>query len=190
MGRTAVEGASLEPRVEQRLSALMCRAQDGDSAAYDSFLREVATLTRSFARRRTQNADVAEDIVQETLVSIHNHRHTYDPARPIGPWIYAIARHRWIDTVRKQRRRDQVEVAVTEELHELASEGEDLGAWLREAMTLLSKSQQLVIRMLKLEGHSVAEIANATGASESSVKVTAHRGYQKLRSLIGRIDEE
>jgi RNA polymerase sigma-70 factor (ECF subfamily) len=168
----------------------MCRAQQGDAAAYDLFLREVASLTRAFARRRTRHADVAEDVVQETLVSIHNHRHTYDPGRPIGPWIYAIARHRWIDTVRKQRRRDEVEVTVPEEFRDVASEGGELGAWVRDAMTLLSKSQRLVIRMLKLEGHSVAEIANATGLSESSVKVTAHRGYQQLRKLMENNDEE
>jgi RNA polymerase sigma-70 factor (ECF subfamily) len=55
---------------------------------------------------------------------------------------------------------------------------------LRRALALLSIRQQEIIQMLKLDGFSVAEISRRTGLSESSVKVTAHRGYKRLRQLL------
>jgi RNA polymerase sigma-70 factor (ECF subfamily) len=45
-----------------------------------------------------------EDVVQETLISVHKARHTYDPARPFAPWFYAIASHRVVDVFRRDRR--------------------------------------------------------------------------------------
>ena len=57
--------------------------------------------------------------------------------------------------------------------------------FLRQAPALLSRKQREIIEMLKFEGLSVAEISRKTGFSQSSVKVTAHRGYKNLRKLIG-----
>jgi RNA polymerase sigma-70 factor (ECF subfamily) len=47
-------------------------------------------------------ADV-EDLVQETLLAIHVRRHTYDPDQPFTPWVYAIARYKLIDYLRRTR---------------------------------------------------------------------------------------
>lgn len=164
-------------------------AQDGDRRAYEALLIEVARLVREFARNRLRGADYAEDIVQETLLSIHRARHTYDPGRPFGPWMYAIARHRISDFAEKQRRRSKTEVLGQAGLEEIGAQetfAEDRcsAGFLRQALAHLSNKQREVIQMLKLEDYSVAEISRRTGLSVSSVKVTAHRGYKKLRKLI------
>ena len=56
---------------EQRLSRLMCSAQQGDRHAYEALLTEVATMLRVFVRKRVKRREWIEDLVQEILLSIH-----------------------------------------------------------------------------------------------------------------------
>jgi RNA polymerase sigma-70 factor (ECF subfamily) len=167
----------------------MTRAQDGDRRAYQALLIDITRLVTEFARNRLRGADGTEDVVQETLFAIHRARHTYDPRRPFGPWMYAITRHRLSDFAAKQRRRRETEIlgqAGMEEMCPQPSVAENAGSagFLRRALAQLSNKQREVIQMLKLEDYSVVEISQRTGLSVSSVKVTAHRGYKKLRKLI------
>lgn len=174
--------------LDHRLSSLMARAQDGDRSAYATLLAEVATLLAQFARKRVRQPEACEEIVQDTLLAIHRDRHTYDPARPFRPWMYAIARHRLFDHLDRQRRWRNTELLTHAGLEELAQEdpgiADQLSSALRRALSSLSHTQQQVIGMLKFEGRSVAEISQRTGLSVSTVKVTAHRGYKKLRALL------
>ncbi len=175
--------------LDSKLSALMQRAQAGAQRDYEALLIEVTALVRRFARSRVCHADWIEDVVQETLLSIHRDRHTYDPARPFLPWMYAIARHRLLDYVEKQRRRQENEVEEENEFENMASEEKRVecgspAGFLRQALTLLSTKQREIIQMLKWEGLSVTEISQKTGLSKSSVKVTAHRGYKILRKVL------
>lgn len=167
----------------------MRRAQDGDRRAYEALLLEVTRLVREFARNRSRHPDHVEDVVQDTLLAIHRARHTYDPARPFGPWMYAVARHRLFDSEEKLRRRGRIEVlghAGLEELgpHATITEERGVDGALRRALARLSAKQREVIQMLNFEDRSVAEVSRDTGLTVSSVKVTAHRGYKKLRKLI------
>ena len=168
----------------------MRSAQGGDWLAYETLLTEVAATVRDFVRRRLADADGQEEVVQDTLLCIHRDRHTYDPARPFRPWMYAIARHRLFDHVEKRRRRSRFEVLADAEAQDPASaeaSARDRRApgLLRHALAQLSRTQREIIEMLKLDGLSVAEISTRTGMTASTVKVTAHRGYKRLRALIG-----
>jgi RNA polymerase sigma-70 factor (ECF subfamily) len=160
----------------------MERAQGGDRRAYAALLTEVATLVRGFVRSRLQAHDAIEDIVQETLLSIHRDRHSYDPARPFGPWMYAIARHRMLDFVAKQRRNRERETSW-QRVAPAPAATEHADA-LHAALSLLTKAQREIVRMLKLEGYSVAEISAKTGLSQAAVRTTAYRGYRSLYKLL------
>ena len=98
------------PRMDARQAqdrlwaAHMVLAQAGDAARYAVLLRLITPYIRTIARRRISAADVIEDIVQETLISVHRVRHTYDPARPFMPWLYAIAERRTLDALRRHCR--------------------------------------------------------------------------------------
>src|SRR3979490_2526119 len=105
----------------------MRKAQDGDRLAYERLLTEVAILVRDFVRKRLQHPDWRDEIVQETLLSIHRDRHTYDPERPFRPWMYASARHRLFDHVEKQRRWSETELLTNTGLEELASQDTSVG---------------------------------------------------------------
>src|SRR6516165_263338 len=68
-------------------STLMARAQDGDAVAYRRLLEEIAPYIRSLAAKWCRDPDEVEEIAQDTLLTIHAIRQTYDPGRPFGPWL-------------------------------------------------------------------------------------------------------
>jgi RNA polymerase sigma-70 factor (ECF subfamily) len=174
---------------DRSLAELMRKAQEGDGRAYNDLLVEVAARVRAFARKELDGSDGVEDVAQETLLAVHRHRHTWDPARAFLPWMYAIARHRLLDFVAQRRRRERHDLATQTGDGEAPSAAaiveRAIPAFdLRQALARLSARQREIIQMLKLEELSVAEISARTGLSRSSIKVTAHRGYKVLRKLI------
>ena len=166
----------------------MVRAQRGDSAAYETLLRELGGRLRAYFRRRLSAIpDDVEDLLQETMLAIHNQRHTYDPAQPFTAWVYAIARYKTIDLFRRR----SVYVEITEPFDddtEAALAHEDGGGDARrDIATLLATlpdRQRLPIQQVKLQGLSVAESARLTGMSESAVKVGIHRGLKALAAKV------
>ena len=170
----------MKPEQSRRLSELMRLSQGADRQAYALALEEMAERLRGFFRARVLPWESAEDLVQETLLSIHQARHTYDPARPFAPWFYAIARYRLADA----RRADLRESRRTgwEALPSNGASATELGLDLEKALARLPQRQREVIRMLKVQGFSVKEIAAKLAMSEAYVKVTAHRGYRALRA--------
>jgi DNA-directed RNA polymerase specialized sigma24 family protein len=102
------------PAPDEHLSRLMARAQQGDSHAYITLLRAIAPRIRQIVRGKRGflgESDV-EDIVQEVLLSVHPVRATYDPARPLMPWLAAIVRHRLADAARRHVRQGAHEILV------------------------------------------------------------------------------
>ena len=172
----------------------MARAQDGDRQAYRRLLEEIAPYVRSIAVRYVHRGDL-EDVVQDVLLTIHAVRQTYDPMRPFGPWLVAIARRRIIDGLRRRGRTSAREVPLDSEdetfaapesnYHEAASQGRAL----REALQELPPGQREAIRMVKLEEMTLKEAAAASGMSVAALKVATHRGLKNLRKIFGKKDE-
>ena len=163
-------------------SALMAAAQSGDATAYHRLLTEVeARLRRYFNRRLPPGA--VDDAVQDTLLAVHQKRHTYDPARPFEHWLMAVARHKWIDRLRAMR---SATVEALDDDVPVADHGDAVtSAWTLEVLLRdLKPAQAAVIRLVKLRGHSVEEAAARTGQSVSLVKVNIHRGLNRLASLV------
>jgi RNA polymerase sigma-70 factor (ECF subfamily) len=173
-------------------SALMAAAQDGDRRAYERLLREIVPFLRGVARRRLRGEADVEDAVQDTLLTIHQIRHTYDPSRPIRPWLGAIAERRALDRVRSVSRRAGREEELTDLHHETlqgssTNEGERRlqARDVRAAVADLPPAQRRAIELLKLQGLSLAEASVRTGQSVTSLKVATHRAVLALRRRIG-----
>jgi RNA polymerase sigma-70 factor (ECF subfamily) len=174
---------------EPRLRGLLVKGLDGDAGAYREFLRDLAAHLRGFLRRRLQRIpDEVEDLVQETLLAVHNQRHTYDRAQPLTAWVHAIAKYKLIDFLRRRRGRDDVTETLDEDLEVFASVDNAAADARRDVLKLLAglpEKQRLAIMCMKLEGLSVVETAARTGMSESAVKVYVHRGMKALGVMIG-----
>jgi len=162
--------------------ALMAAAQSGSASAYRRLLSEVAGWLRGYYARRLPPSMI-DDTIQETLIAIHEKRHTYDPTRPFGAWLTAIARYKWIDALRalKAKATEVLDSDVAAPGHEDAL----VNAWsLDQLLRTLKPTQSQVIRLVKLEGHSIEEASQMTGQSEALVKVNIHRGLRRLISLL------
>ena len=173
-------------------SILMARAQDGDRGAYRRLLEEITPFLRSLAARRHRDLSDVEDAVQDVLLTLHAIRDTYDPARPFGPWLVAIANHRLIDRLRRQGRLRSRETALMPE-HETFSAGQPNlceksldRRELREAVEKLPAGQRQAVRLLKLEERSLKEAAAISGMSIRSLKVATHRALKSLRKILAK----
>jgi len=96
---------------EAQWGDLLAAAQAGNSDAYRRFLVAVLPFVRSVARRRCWPEDMAEDAVQDALLTLHRVRHTFEPGRPVKPWLAAIVSRRAIDATRRRGREAHNELA-------------------------------------------------------------------------------
>ncbi len=170
---------------------LMRCAQDGDGTAYERLLREVIPLVRSLARRHCRVAADVEEMVQETLLTVHRVRHTYDPARPFTPWLAAITSRRAIDTIRRRQRvgrHESADGALLETFADAAANNELAGVHAAEEVAGLLEElparQREAIELLKLRELSLAQAAQLSGQSAGALKVNAHRALKALRALM------
>lgn len=173
---------------EDQLRALMLRGLSGDNGAYHAFLKELSAHLRGFFRRRmTGLPDDIEDLVQETLLAVHNQRHTYEARLPITAWVHAIARYKLIDLLRRRGKHEGLNDAL-DDIDESAFGVDDAASEakrdLDKLLALLPDRHRLPIQYVKLDGLSVVEAARKTGMSESAIKVGIHRGLKALAAGI------
>jgi RNA polymerase sigma-70 factor (ECF subfamily) len=176
---------------ENRLRELLALGLCGDAAAYHRFLKALSAHLRAYFRKRLyQRPDEAEDLVQETLLAVHNQRHTYQTDQPLTAWVHAIARYKLIDQLRARASREALTDPLDDELDVFASSDTDVAEARKDLHQLLAglpDRQRLPIVHVKLEGLSVVEAAQLTGLSESAVKIGVHRGLKALAAKIRSI---
>lgn len=171
---------------EADLRALLLQGLVGDEAAYRAFLTEAAAMLRAYYRNRLRGKwEDAEDLVQETLIALHTRRDSYDANYPLTAWLYAIARHRLIDHLRRAKHRahatlDGFEPSQPDPEYDASDARRDVAALLEK----LPDKQRIAIRLVKIEEKSVREAAAATGLSESDIKISIHRGLKTLRRFM------
>jgi RNA polymerase sigma-70 factor, ECF subfamily len=171
-------------------SQLMRAAQTGERAAYERLLREVAPFIRSIVRRYCNNRADIEEMVQDTLLTVHRVRHTYDPDRPFAPWLAAIASRRSIDALRRRTRVSKFE-ASDENAYEtfadaaanIEPEGVRSSEEIGELLRRLPPRQREALETVKLKEMSLAEASAASGQSVAALKVNVHRALKALRAL-------
>lgn len=171
---------------EAELKLLMVAGLAGDSRAQGALLSGCAIRLRAFyARRLTGRDHDVEDLVQDTLIAIHTRRESYDPARPVTAWLYGIGRYKLIDHFRRSGIRATVPI---DDVPEVAIEGDGDAVLARididRLLASLPGKQGAVIRLTRIDGLSVAEAADRSGQTETSVKVGVHRGLRKLAALL------
>lgn len=161
----------------------MIGALAGDESAYRRLLADIADRLRAYFGRRLgrESADV-EDLVQETLLAVHQRRATYDSARPFTVWLHAIARYKLIDHLRRKKIRASIPIEDSDELvfesgvPEPSADRLDVEQVLGE----LPERTSQYIRAVKIDGRSIAEVSSKHGVSESAVKIAIHRGMKFL----------
>jgi RNA polymerase sigma-70 factor (ECF subfamily) len=173
---------------EEEWAGWMRSAIEGDAQAYHRFLSAVTPHLRAMARRRCDQfgapASEAEDVVQEVLLAVHLKRGTWDPARPIGPWLSTIVRNKLIDSLRRRGRHIDVpidDVMATLEAEEQAGNLDRLDA--EHMLERLKDPQRDIVRSISIEGAGIRETAERLKMTEGAVRVALHRALKSLAAL-------
>ena len=175
---------------ENQLRELLLKGLGGDAPSYHRFLKALSAHLRAYFRKRLfQQPDDVEDLVQDTLLAVHNQRHTYLSDQPLTAWVHAIARYKLVDLLRARSSREALTDPLDDELEVFASSDTDAAEASKDLNKLLAQlpdRQRLPILHVKLGGLSVIEAAQLTGMSESAIKVGVHRGLKALAARIRR----
>ncbi|MFL6838414.1 MAG: sigma-70 family RNA polymerase sigma factor [Bradyrhizobium sp.] len=174
---------------EDEWTGLMRLALSGDGAAYHRLLKAVTPVLRAAARRGLARAgqpvDQSEDIVQDILLAVHLKRHTWDASAPFAPWLFAIARNKLIDALRRRGRRifvnidDFAEALPGEPATKTASPSE-VAAHLQS----LPPRQREVLQSIAVDSTSIKDTATKFSMSEGAVRVALHRGLASLTAKL------
>ena len=165
----------------------MLRAQAGDETAYRELLGDLGRISSRYLTGRLGQQDFIEDCVQDTLLAIHEARHTYDPARPFRAWFFAILRYKAVDYLRRQRSRQQ---ALDRQRVEQSALADNRQQALDEAIApgrligALSPPHREAIALTKIVGLSTAEAAARLDISEGALKVRVHRAIGRMRRML------
>lgn len=174
---------------EEEWAALMRRGNAGDDGAYRQLLGAVTPILRAVARRGLARAgqpiDQSEDIVQDTLLAVHLKRHTWDPEALFSPWLFAIARNKLVDALR--RRGWRVFVNIDDFTETIASEPVAETVPVSELIAHLEglpRRQRDVLQSITLESISIKATAAKFAMSEGAVRVALHRGLTNLAAKL------
>jgi len=173
---------------EEALVAMMVAYQGGDASAFEALYREMAGAVRGYLRSLARDATRAEDLLQETFLQLHRVRHTFDPARPLKPWVYAIAHNVFLMQRRAMARRGRHEAVADDDLPDLPvpAEVESLADrdLVRRALARLPADRREAVVLHHVLGFSFNEVGAVQGVSPGAAKVRAHRGMVELRATL------
>ncbi|MBL8564422.1 MAG: sigma-70 family RNA polymerase sigma factor [Hyphomicrobiaceae bacterium] len=168
------------------IAQLMRAANAGDEGAYKRALALLAPRLRAIVgngfRAYGYGTDDVEDVVQETLLTIHLKRQTWDESQPLSPWLRAIARNKLIDHLRRRGHRQYVPIEDFENILEAPSETGQAAASLdgRNLLDGLKPRERSIVEAISIEGRSSREVAEKLEMTEGAVRVALHRALKTL----------
>ncbi len=172
---------------EPELKALMLLSLDGDEMAYRCLLDMLRHLLLNYYGRRLARSAPADvdDLVQDTLLALHQRRITYDRERPFTAWFFTIARHKLVDHYRRLGDKQHVGMEILEDMADGYSEDAvSASTDISRLLASLPAWQGELIRQVRLEGQSVADTALRSGRSEAAVKINVFRGIQAMAAKL------
>lgn len=175
---------------EDELVALMDGYLAGRIDAFDGLYAALAGRLRGYLMSLCRNGTVADDLVQETFMQLHRSRHTYQPGRPVTPWVFAIGRHVYLMHNRGTHRRLRFEDRLAAEIARVP-QIDGAAAWidrdeLARALEQIPADQRDAVVLHHVEGWSFAEIAGRFGINVNAAKTRAFRGIRTLRQHLAR----
>ena len=173
----------------------MDRYASGADDAFDVLYDSLAPRLHAFLFRRARNAEATEDLVQQTFLQIHFARQHFTPGAPVMPWAFAIARRLLIDSFRRTRCEGSPEtLSIDMDEQPAPSSREQIDALVgkrrlarqvAEELLRLPEANRTAFELIRYDGLSIAEAAQALGVTVSAVKTRAFRAYQCLRERLG-----
>lgn len=180
---------------------LLKLAQEGDYDAFEALYTALEPGLARFVRRLIGDGYEAQDVVQDTLMSLYVNLVKIDPPEKLRPYVFRIARNRCYDILRRQGRFEQVSIDADEDdgmnvrvsfqlADDRAQLPEEVSHWLllhlevTEAIERLPELQRQALILYAEEELSYAEIADVMNVSMGTVKSRIFHAKQTLRRLL------
>ncbi len=168
---------------DDHLVELMVGYQKGNMDDFTLLYGELEQPLKRYLWTFVRDGATVDDLLQTTFLQVHRARHTYQPPRPVKPWLYAITRYVALMHLRGARRRK--ESLAHENLPEVPvpPEVESLGdrALVRKLLLELPRQAQEVLTLHHMLGLSFEEVGRIMGISAGAAKVRSHRALKVLR---------
>jgi len=171
---------------------LMARFCRGDEAAFEVLYARYAGVVFGFLNRMLHDQAGAEDTLQATFLSFVRSRGRYEAGTSVRGWLFAIAANAGRDALRRRKaRREDLADPDSADVPADAAAAPDPGLArdIEVAFAALPAAEREAIILHKICGFSFEEIAGSLGITATAAKVRAHRGYQRLRLLLGETPE-
>jgi RNA polymerase sigma-70 factor (ECF subfamily) len=142
---------------------------------------------RAFAVSLAQNADKADDLVQETLVKAWDKQKSFQPGTNLKAWLFTILRNEFYSQMRKRGREVQDSdgsMAGRLAVHPGQDGARDLQDF-RRALKQLPEDQREAIILIGASGFSYEEAAEICGCAVGTIKSRVSRGRTRLTELLG-----
>lgn len=170
----------MDDRTDSDLMALYAR---GNAEAFDALFSRWENLIIGYFLKRARPHDRAIDLFQEVFLRVHRYRENFDPSQPFGPWIWQIARHVWIDDLRRAQGLPLVELNLAaniphaDDLEDRAVMRDEVG----RLFDLLTPEQRMVTVAAQVHDVGYEEIARGLGKSVAAAKQIGSRTLRRLR---------
>jgi RNA polymerase sigma-70 factor (ECF subfamily) len=161
----------------------------GDMGAYDRLVRRYLQRAFVVAFRLLEHREDAEDLVQETFMTVLSQMHTYESGRPFAPWMYRILINRGLNArrSRSRRRTEMMPDDVAGPSHDAPDEAAvraDVRARFRASLASLPPRQRLVVQLIEIDGLSRGEVAKVLDMSEGTVRWHVCEARRVLRRVL------
>ena len=182
--------AESEPDDNNQAALIAAVAQRGDRTAFATLFGYFAPRVKTYLQRRGCDASQAEELVQDVMLTVWRKAAQYDPLRATAAaWIFAIARNRWIDVLRRSRLSlpppDPSDQPTPAPLADALLVAEDRSQRLRAALHDLRPEQMESLRLAFFEDRSHSEIEQLLGIPLGTVKSRLRLAMSRLRAALG-----
>ncbi len=170
---------------------LMLRLKSGDRQAFDAIVERYRDRMVSFAYRMVGNAELAQDVAQETFVRVYKSAGTFRDDGRLSPWLYRIASNVCLsERTKRAKEALNVDYDTLEDMHDsgvlvdeqaLASLDNEK---LARAVAKLSSLHKTALIMHVYQGMTYAEIGEAINVPTGTVKSRIFYAIRKLREVL------
>lgn len=161
---------------------LMSLYLQANSAAFDELYRRYAGKLFAYFKKKVP-APIAEELLQDVFTRMHSSNQTYKMDYPFLPWIFTIARHTFLDHLKKAESQ-LLRAVVDHKLEGLSDElpifGVDIDT--KALLAPLSPQQKKVFELRYLKDWSFEQISQETGLNTTNIRKIISRGLKKMKS--------
>jgi RNA polymerase sigma-70 factor, ECF subfamily len=184
----------------ERDAQLMLRVREGDETSFALLLERHRGPVVNFLHRMVQNRAVSEELAQEVFLRVYRSRQTYEPTAKFTTWLFRIATHLALNSIRDGKKERSQESLSDELLEGVERQVADRQITVEQAMVFdvkiqeirqaiggLPEKQRAAVLMHKYDGLDYGQIARSLGCSESAVKSLLFRAYETLRARLAHM---